>query len=128
AQDRLERSAPRRELVLEPPGARDGLPRLDDAALLQTAEALGEDGRGDALGRVEELREPLLAVEEHVADHEQRPRVSHDVERSRDGARRAQGTWWCGMGGPRHGPTVSRCLHHASDAAIVRGPLLATCK
>src|SRR5690606_24855437 len=94
---------------------------LDDAALLQPTETRAEDVGGNALRRVEELREPSLVEEEQVTNHEQRPRVAHDVERSCDGARGAEGTCGRGTGGPRHAPTVSRCLHHASDAVIVRG-------
>jgi hypothetical protein len=41
---------------------------LHEAALLEAPEALGEDVGRDALWRAEKIREPVLVVEQKIAD------------------------------------------------------------
>ena len=76
--DRDERAALGGERVLD--ARRDLGERLalDDALLLQRAQAQREGARGDALERALELAEAEPALRE-VTDHEHRPLAAHDV-------------------------------------------------
>jgi NAD-dependent deacetylase len=86
---------------------------LHEAASLETPEALGEDVGGDPFGRSEEVGEPVLVVEQQVADDEQRPEIADEVERAGDrtrGPERARGRCFPSS----HGCSVAAHLHVAS--------------
>ena len=62
-------------------GTREGA-LLDDALLLQTGQAVGEDVGADAGQPVGQVGEPL-GPEQQLADDERRPALADDVERDR---------------------------------------------
>ncbi len=91
------------ELVGEAGGAGGGGDVADDAAGLETAEAVAEDIGGDALRGGGEVPEAGVA-EEEIADDEEGPAIAKDIEGARDGAvgaaRGGQGAGFlCGHGG-----------------------------
>jgi len=61
----------------------------DDSGRLEALQALGQDVRGDPFVRGEELLVRLVAAQHEVADDQQRPAVTEDLQRDVDGARRA---------------------------------------
>src|SRR5580693_5730248 len=54
---------------------------LENPALLQSLQPVGQDVRSNALARTLELAEGAVSAHHHVAYDQQRPAVAHEVER-----------------------------------------------
>ena len=95
----------------------------DQAAAFEPGQPFRQNVAGNALGRVEELGEAALVVQQQVAHHEQGPAVADQVEgagyRARGTeppCRRARAPRLCG-----HAPECTTNLHFAIDSRTMAG-------
>jgi hypothetical protein len=52
----------------------------DQPALFEPIEPVGEDVAGNPLGRILEIREAPLVVQQEIPNHQQRPAIADEIE------------------------------------------------